>query len=907
MLAVVLVLVLMFLPGFWNAAAWVPLFGLWGTLNAGFALVAAGWSLFHLRAVLPARGIATRWALGISLLACLWIPFLIAQGMARLLGMAVSSVAIAAVSVVVFGLVLTATAVGCLLLAATGAWAARNLPEPGRNCAAGAGVAAAGITLVAAALFGSGRIPYLSALVGPLLILGLPAAALAGGWAAAGDRLGPFSSLDGFSSWLEQRLVVGRRRWDLRGPVLGLLAVMPVFALGQVQFFAPLQAAALVGLIRIRNQPIIASEIPMSLGSIDQPALRKAQEQIVLLRLDASTRRGIATSTSEAALQAQAVRKLKQWGARLVVLPAPLLEPAPDVMGRSRWDVPLLVKEETERSRRDLPELARAMREAGNVILCLGDPMDRMIGTRFSTDDAQMERAVGAMTGNAGSEYLDLTKAALSVGTDQLGAMGDVRLPTLRIALNNLRATAPIPLSIARAIRPTEVPARSLLPVGFSPTGPSTDKGLGAVGELLLDIRSAQPGRGFTWVDYRSLLDGEPVFTRQAPTGDPEHPSRGEWRPAASFYRDKIVFLEPMAGYTRETAVGIMPRSEVMAHGTAMLLAGTVLTLAPVGPYFAGVLALGVLVGVLCNRRSPGQSFACAGGLAVLVGVAAAAAMTENVWLDPITPWFAIAAALLLVVQVTFARERLERQRIGGIMERYLPPALLSSFMAPKQNAERSLALLGDRRNVCVLFADIRNFTQFAERHPPELVVATTNRYLTAMAEALFTHGGILDKFTGDGLMAFFLVDGPDRLGSSTISSPVEHVGVQQAVRAAVAMRDAAQCVSEELRSEGKEWLQIGLGVHYGPAVVGLVGSPKRPDYTALGHAVIVSHRLQGLASGGEIVISETVYLATRDVFRSEAGEPVQVKGITELMTPYRVLEALPAPELGAVIQDGRG
>jgi len=163
-----------------------------------------------------------------------------------------------------------------------------------------------------------------------------------------------------------------------------------------------------------------------------------------------------------------------------------------------------------------------------------------------------------------------------------------------------------------------------------------------------------------------------------------------------------------------------------------------------------------------------------------------------------------------------------------------------------------ALSLQGDRRNVCVLFADTRNFTLYSERHAPEEVVATTNRYLTAMADALFEHGGILDKFTGDGLMAFFLVE-------QAADSAGERMVVERAVRAALAMRDAAERVSAELAAEGKEPLQIGLGVHYGPAVVGPVGSPRRPDYSALGHAVVVSHRLQGLAAGGEIVISETV------------------------------------------------
>jgi adenylate cyclase len=141
--------------------------------------------------------------------------------------------------------------------------------------------------------------------------------------------------------------------------------------------------------------------------------------------------------------------------------------------------------------------------------------------------------------------------------------------------------------------------------------------------------------------------------------------------------------------------------------------------------------------------------------------------------------------------------------------------------------------------------------------------------------------GWVLDKYTGDGLMAFYRVTG-DEAGS-----------VVQAVRGAMAMSQAAQEVSARRIQAGKQALGIGIGLHYGPAIVGLVGDPEQFNYTALGLTVVVSARLQSIAMGGEVIVSAEVYRLTSDVFRAEAGEPVSVKGLSEPVQPYRLLGEL--------------
>src|SRR5579862_3910829 len=103
-------------------------------------------------------------------------------------------------------------------------------------------------------------------------------------------------------------------------------------------------------------------------------------------------------------------------------------------------------------------------------------------------------------------------------------------------------------------------------------------------------------------------------------------------------------------------------------------------------------------------------------------------------------------------------------------------------------------------------------------------------------------------------------------------------------------MRDAAIQVSEQLRLAGKKTLEIGIGMHFGEAIVGLVGNAERQiNYTALGHTVVVSARLQTLAEGGEVVVSETIYDEVRDQFAFQSIPPVFVKGISTEMRPYQV------------------
>ena len=152
-------------------------------------------------------------------------------------------------------------------------------------------------------------------------------------------------------------------------------------------------------------------------------------------------------------------------------------------------------------------------------------------------------------------------------------------------------------------------------------------------------------------------------------------------------------------------------------------------------------------------------------------------------------------------------------------------------------------SLRSTRRDVTVLFADIRNFTAFAEQHPPEQVVDVLNDYFDMMVHVLFAYQGTLDKYLGDGLLALF---------GTPLAQP-DHP--QRAVRAAIEIQRATVRLNATRQRHGQPTLHIGIGINNGEAIVGNIGSEKRMEYTVIGDMVNVAQRLQAQARGGEILI----------------------------------------------------
>ena len=222
-----------------------------------------------------------------------------------------------------------------------------------------------------------------------------------------------------------------------------------------------------------------------------------------------------------------------------------------------------------------------------------------------------------------------------------------------------------------------------------------------------------------------------------------------------------------------------------------------------------------------------------------------------------------LAAASRAALEAWFGMR--EKRWLRAAFAGFVSPVVLREILGGRLQPQ----LGGERREICLLFSDIRGFTTLSESLPPEEVTRLLDRYFGRMVAAIHAHGGTLDKFMGDGIMAFFGAPQPR-------DNPCA-----DAFAAARAMLGALAGFNRELAAEGRPPLAIGIGLHYGAAVVGYIGAADRHEYTAIGDAVNAASRIEGLTkeAGYPLLASRAVLdrLPDRDGF-APLGE-LAVKG----------------------------
>src|SRR5687768_10991156 len=223
----------------------------------------------------------------------------------------------------------------------------------------------------------------------------------------------------------------------------------------------------------------------------------------------------------------------------------------------------------------------------------------------------------------------------------------------------------------------------------------------------------------------------------------------------------------------------------------------------------------------------------------------------------------AVAAQTAIAVENARAHERLAREEVARAnYSRFLPEYVVKQML---ENPD-SFKLGGVSQTITILFADIRGFTRISEHAPAEKIVNLLNRYFSAMTDIIFAHGGTLDKYLGDGLMALF--------GAPT-ATPDD---ASNALNAAVAMQRRLLGINRELRDEGFPEIGVGMGLHTGEAIIGYIGSDRRSEYTAIGDTVNTSSRLESNARGGEILISDATAKAAHSRYQLTPRDPITVK-----------------------------
>ena len=222
---------------------------------------------------------------------------------------------------------------------------------------------------------------------------------------------------------------------------------------------------------------------------------------------------------------------------------------------------------------------------------------------------------------------------------------------------------------------------------------------------------------------------------------------------------------------------------------------------------------------------------------------------------------------ITIVLDDMTEHKQLQAQR--RLLERMVSPAVLAQI-----NPD-SLQIGGKRTEITILFADIRGFTSYSEKQTPEELVSVLNRYLAAGAEAVLREEGTVDKFLGDAVMAWF---------NAPLPQP-DHT--LRAVRAALDLKSAVEKLHRELPPEAH--LSFGVGIHYGEAVLGWIGTERRLEFTAIGDSVNTAKRIQENSMKSQILISKEAYERVKDSVVAVAYGPMKVKGKTEVIDVYEV------------------
>jgi adenylate cyclase len=286
----------------------------------------------------------------------------------------------------------------------------------------------------------------------------------------------------------------------------------------------------------------------------------------------------------------------------------------------------------------------------------------------------------------------------------------------------------------------------------------------------------------------------------------------------------------------------------------------------------SGLLGLGLLI----IRQPTRAIIALFGLLAAGAGLWLAIFLLFRTEIPLVAPLVTLFFSFAAPAAERAVGEELEKRRVRGIFELFISREMVGQLIEQGVDAMR-----GKRAELTILFSDIRGFTTMSEKMTPDELVAVLNEYLGTMTEVVHRHGGTVDKFEGDLVMAFF---------GAPVALP-DHA--ERAVRCSIDMRRELDRLRRKWEGEGKpSKLEMGIGLNTAEVFVGLVGSGQRVNYTVMGDGVNLASRVQDLTKDLKwpLLITEFTYERVKDQFEIEFAEARLVKGKTVPVGMYRVL-----------------
>jgi adenylate cyclase len=289
------------------------------------------------------------------------------------------------------------------------------------------------------------------------------------------------------------------------------------------------------------------------------------------------------------------------------------------------------------------------------------------------------------------------------------------------------------------------------------------------------------------------------------------------------------------------------------------------------------IILIGLALGIILPRvKALGGALAAGFILLALILCSKFIFQGIGAWVNMTYPILNLVLTYLGITGYRYMTEEMEKKKVRGAFQYYLTASVVEQML---KNPEK-LKLGGEKKDLTVLFSDIRGFTSISERMAPELLVKFLNEYLTKMTDIVFKYDGLLDKYIGDALMAIWgaPLDQPDH--------------ARRACFTALEMVEELRVLQEKWAAEGMPRLDIGIGINVGPMVVGNMGSERRFNYTVMGDSVNLGSRLEGLNKlyGTNVIVSEMTYERVRDEILGRELDSVRVKGKHQPVKIYELM-----------------
>jgi len=319
-----------------------------------------------------------------------------------------------------------------------------------------------------------------------------------------------------------------------------------------------------------------------------------------------------------------------------------------------------------------------------------------------------------------------------------------------------------------------------------------------------------------------------------------------------------------------------MPGVEVNANAVQTLISGDFLQQQPGWSVTLIILIFAIATATIIYKLKIIFAIPLLFAIVITYVFAAIYAFDNGIILNIIYPILSVVIVFIALVIISYLTEELHKKQIKNAFGRYVSPAVLDEILKNPDLAK----LGGVRKKLTIFFSDIRGFTSMSEKMEPEVLVDHLNDYLSTMCDIISKHRGVVDKYIGDAIMAFW---------GAPVDEP-EHarLACETSLEMIMAMKD----LQARWKANGLPEIKIGIGLNTGDAIVGNIGAEKRLDYTVIGDTVNSASRFEGLTKqyGVSIVISESVYEEVKDFFIVRELDIVKVVGKDK---PVRVFELI--------------